>query len=269
MSTLTSFLGDEPGEEIVDDVATAAEPAVEAPAEPEVTAEPAVETVAAEHEPEDTKGLRSALQAERAKRNDYKGERDRLAGEMAALKAQLEAAQRPAAAAPAPVQRQEPMAVPSPVEDPAGYHAFIQRTEFNNRLNFSEALLRDKVGDDADVDAKIALWKSAAEKNPAMQAELVRQPHPYQWVYREATKLAALAEIGDDPAAFRAKAEADIRAKVRAEIEAEYAGAAPAATAAPRVTLPQSLGTARSAAPRATVQDAPAFEDIFARRKRA
>ena len=215
--------------------------------------------------PEDVAGLRSAIQAERAKRNDYKGERDRLQGEAAALKAELEALRRAAATpAPPPVPERaaEPVAIPSPLEDPAGYHAYQEQRLFNERLNMSEAMLRTQ-HDDADVDAKIEVFKKAAAANPALRAELTRQPHPFRWAYQQAQRIMAMDEIGDDPAAYRARVETELRAR----LEAEYAAAAPA-PGQTRVTLPQSLGTARSAGPRSmpVINVAESFDDILAKR---
>lgn len=199
---------------------------------------------------EDVVGLKSALQAERAKRRDYKGERDRLQGEMAALNKQLEEFRKaPPPAPPQAVAPPPPVRVPNPVEDPEGYQAWQdQRFEqrlFNERLNMSERMLRAAKPDQADVDAKIAVFKKAATDNPALRAQLASHPDPYQFAYDIGQRTLAMEEVGTDPAAYRAKVEAEIRAK----IEAEYSGAP--AQAAPRVTLPQSLGTARSAGPRA------------------
>lgn len=259
MPELDEFLGGEPE----------AEPVVETP---EVVAEaPAVETPEAEVEPEpeaapepaepgDVTGLKSALQAERAKRNDYKGERDRAIGEMAALKAQLDEMRKaPAPVAAEPQAPQQPVAIPNPVEDPQGYHSFIQQSLFNDRLNMSETMLRQSIGDDADVDAKREKFRQLAEANPGLRAELQKAAHPYKFVYDTAARALAMDEIGD-PASYRTKLEAEIRASLLAEME----GAAPAPQ--PRIVLPQSLGTARSAGSRnVPVINIPTdFDDILA-----
>jgi hypothetical protein len=86
-------------------------------------------------------------------------------------------------------------------------------------LNFSELMLRQKVGDDAAVDAAVAKFKELAKDNKPLQQELRDHQDPYKFAYDYVKKTQAMAEIGD-PAAYRAKLEADIRAK----IEAEYAG---------------------------------------------
>lgn len=236
MAELDEFLGDEPEEDAPALVAeTPAPETPETPAEPEAPAEP-VETP---KEPEDVTGLKSALQAERAKRNDYKGERDRLAGELAAMKAQIEAIQKTPPAPATPPAPREPASIPNPVEDPNGYHAYIQKDIFNRSLNMSEAMLRQQVGNDADVDAKVAKFRTLADANPSLRAELQASPHPYRFVYDHAAKVMAMEEIGD-PAAYRSKLEAEIREKLMAEM----AGTTPQTAA--RVQLPQSLGNARS-----------------------
>lgn len=246
-------------------------PAADAPTGDAPVADPAAPAADAPEEvPEDIRGLRSALQAERGKRNDYKGERDRLSGELAATKAALAAAEAKATAAPvaaAPVVAADPPAapvVPNPLEDPAGYHAYNQRMLFNERLNISEAMLREAPGVE-NVDEKLAAFKKAMDANPALRTEFSKQPHPYRWAYEQGAKQLALAEVGDDPAAFRARIEAEVRAR----IEAEMAGAAPAQGAVAAVVLPRSLASATSSAPRMqAVEAAPEFEEIFAPKKR-
>lgn len=263
MAELDEFLGGtEPEEEpVVAEATPELEPTPE-PAEPEATPEP--EPAPTEPpEPGDVTGLKSALQAERAKRNDYKGERDRLAGELAAFKVQFEAFQKAPPPAAVPAVQAQPVAVPNPVEDPQGYHAFIQQDIFNRSLNMSEAMLRQQIGDDADVDAKREKFRQMADSNPSLRTQLQQSAHPYRFVYDTAAKAIALEEIGD-PTSFRSKLEAEIRAQVMAEVS----GTTP--IAAPRVQLPQSLGTARSAGSRnAPVINVPeAFDDILRVEKR-
>lgn len=246
------------------------EPVAEAAPEPEAKA-PEAET---EAEPEDVKGLRSALVAERAKRQDYKGERDRLQGEVAAMKAQIEAQAKvqPSALPPqqAPVpQYVPPMAPPNPAEDPQGFYAWHEHTLFNERCNSSEIALTRAVGKE-DVAAKMDLFKQAAAANPSLAIELRKQADPYGWAYDEGKKYQFLKEAGNDPDAFRTKLRAEIEAEVRAQMEAEFANAPMSGVPAAGPRLPASLGTARSAAPRGEAPSAPGFEDIFSRaRKKA
>ncbi len=171
-----------------------------------------------------------------------------------------------AAPPPPPVVAREPVPIPNPIEDPQGYHEYNETRLLSKHLDISEMLLRERVGDDADVDAKIAIFKKMAEANPALGVELSRQKNPYKWVYETAQRMSAMEEIGSDPAAYRAKVETELRAKIAAEATAGN----DQRNAVAAVVLPTSLGTARSAAPRLpAVVEPPEFEDIFRRQKRA
>jgi hypothetical protein len=270
MSDIDSFLtGDDPGQAEAEQPSEPQAPeATPAEAETEDKPVPAKEE-ADDSQPEDVVGLKSALQAERARRRDYKGERDRLQGERDALMAQMEVYRKAPPAPPAPPSVPQAVApperVPNPVEDPEGYAAWqeqrFEKRLFNERLNISERMLRART-DSADVDAKIAVFRKAAADNPGLRAQLGSHPDPYQFAYDTGARFLAMEEIGTDPAAYRAKVETELRAK----IEAELAGTQPSAPA-PRVTLPQSLGTARSAGPRSgpPINVAESFDDILAR----
>ncbi|MNY73265.1 hypothetical protein D3C86_2120160 [compost metagenome] len=66
--------------------------------------------------------------------------------------------------------------------------------------------------------------------------------NPYEFAYREGKRIQLLKEVGDDPAAYRARIEAEVREQLQK--------ANPAA-----LNLPASLAGARSSATRT----APAF----------
>jgi hypothetical protein len=196
--------------------------------------------------------LREIAETTKKERNDYKGERDRLAGEMAAIKAELEAARKAnEAKPPAPpttqITARQAVPIPNPVEDPVAYHAYQEQQRFSDRLDISEDRLRETVGNDAEVDAKIAKFKELAVQNPALHQELRNHRHPYKFAYDYVARTEALAEIGD-PKSYREK----LAAEIRAQVEAEVAGVVQLQQPAARIQLPQSLGTARSAMPRST-----------------
>jgi hypothetical protein len=173
-------------------------------------------------------------------REDWKAKAVRAETERDELRRQLEEAKRVAQQPPQQPQYQQPI---NPAEDPAGYHALIQQTMLNERLNMSEAQLRREIGSEA-VDAAINEFKQAAAKNPSLMQQLYQQPDPYAWVAKQVEVLRIQREIGDDPAAYRAK--------LRAELEAELAarGDAPMPPVSPAARLAPSLANARSAAPR-------------------
>ncbi len=191
-----------------------------------------------------------ALESERAKRQDWKTkaiqaeERQRVAEE------KLAALEKPAAAAqPVQQQQQQPVRIPpppSPIEDPEGFARHQQEQLHQHKLNTSEMMLRQA---HQDVDEKLAVFMRAAKENPSLLAKANQQPHPWGWMYSEATKLAAKEAIGDDPKAY----EETLRAKIRAEIEAERREGAPTIDLnAPVVSTHRpapSLAAARSSAP--------------------
>lgn len=271
---LEEFLG-APEEEVAAAVETPApEPAAAVAVEPseKAAAPPGDPAPAEDPEPadEDLNGLKSALQKTRRERSDHKGRADRLDGELAAMRAEVEALR---------VQRQQsPMLpaasldpgeqpyIPNPLEDPQGYHEYNERQRFNDRLNNSENLLRTYT-DHADVDASLAVFRKAADNSEQLRKELVRQADPYRWAYLQGKRLQAAEEIGPDPAAYRARVAEEIRAQVLAELASGDAAPPPAA---PRVTLPHSLGTARSAGTRSmpVINIPESFDDILAAPRR-
>lgn len=166
----------------------------------------------------------SALEAERKGRQDWKEKAIRFEEELKHLRAQQS---QPQAQQPSQPQSMTP-----------------EMALLNERFNISEMMAREKY---TDLDEKMEVFQKAASENPALGAELAKQKHPYEWMYKHATKLQALAEIGDDPTAYEQK----LRDKIMAEIQASQQPAEtqqPATQAAP--VLPKTLATTRSAGPR-------------------
>lgn len=166
----------------------------------------------------------SALEAERKGRQDWKEKAIRFEEELKHLRAQQS---QPQAQQPS---QQQPMTP--------------ELALLNERFNVSELLAREKY---ADLDEKMEVFQKAASENPALGAELAKQKHPYEWMYKHATKLQALAEIGDDPTAYEQK----LRDKIMAEIQASQpAEPQQPATQPAAPVLPKTLATTRSAGPR-------------------
>jgi hypothetical protein len=208
-------------------------------------------------EGEDVIPLR-AYEDERRKRNDWKEKAARLEGELAAYKRQQEDAQR-RAAAPPPQPQQPP---PDPATNPQGWAQHVvqqqQAALLNERLNNSEMMLRDKIGDDK-LNEYVTEFRGLAEADPTLFGKLYSQPHPYAWMTREVDRLRLVRDVGDDPAAFRAKIEAEARAKWDAEAATKPPPLSPAAGLQP------SLATARSVAGRtaAAWTGEPSLEDVL------
>lgn len=171
-----------------------------------------------------------ALEAERKQRKDWKERALRLEGELAAYQRQQQQAQQPE-------QEYQPA---DPLEA-------VQAQVLNERFNMSEMIARR---DYQDLDEKLEVFSQAAAKNPALAAQLRTQPHPWDWMYKEAQKIQLMNDIGDNPASYREKLETELRAKLMAEIGQTQAAPAPTPAAAPAAQIPQSLATARSAGAR-------------------
>lgn len=179
----------------------------------------------------------AALEAERAQRRDWKIEATKAQTERDELRKQLDEAKRYAQQPPPQPQYQEP-----PRE--RTYEEQRAFDEVNNRLNFSEMAARDKHGDEV-IEAAIEEFKKAVEINPSLVTVLHQQVHPYSWLVKEVEGLRLKREIGNDPAAYKARLRAEWEAERGATQEApQQQQISPAARLAP------SLANARSAAPR-------------------
>lgn len=228
---------------------------VEAQAEPEAIEEPeAPEGEKAEGEPPSPEFKTSrdipitALLDEREKRQ--KAERE--AEELRRWRAEMER------------QKEQPKA-PDFYEDPEARMAYenqnIQTLLWNERLNMSEALSRDKHGDAAVDEARDAFMR-AAQQNPSLQMELRAQANPYGFVVNWYKRQSVMSEIGNDPDGWKAKQvetiKAELAEQIRAEVMAELQGATPAQKPRPPASLsgqpaagrgePMSRGSAFDAA---------------------
>jgi hypothetical protein len=115
-----------------------------------------------------------------------------------------------------------------------------------------------------DLDKYVAEFKDAAGKDQALWGKLYGQPAPYQWLVKEMDRRRSMAEVGDDPAAFRARVIAEERAKWEAEALQPANGNGGARTS-PAAGMAPSLANARSVAGRTTSSftGPPALEELF------
>jgi hypothetical protein len=273
---LESFLASEsapaPAPEPATPAAPEAPPAASSP-KPEAKPDPGAKAAAAKPEPEDDgeppeplEGEpvipRRAYEDERRKRQDWKARAVEAETKHKELVRQLEDAQR-RAAAPPPQPQAPPQPPPDPAVDPRGFAQHLvqqqQAALLNERLNNSEMLLREKIGDEK-LSEYVNEFRSMAEADPTLFGKLYSQPHPYNWLTREVDRLRLVRDVGDDPAAFRSKIEAEARAKWEAEAKAAPPPVSPAAGLQP------SLATARSVAGRTAGAwtGEPSLEDVLA-----
>ncbi|HXI76817.1 MAG TPA: hypothetical protein VNH21_06755 [Steroidobacteraceae bacterium] len=243
----------------------APEPRQEAP-EPKAEATRPPELKAAEKPPEDDaeppQALdgepvipRRAYEDERRKRQDWKEKAARLEGELAAYKAQQEQARQPQP------EQMPPLAPIDPAQDPVGFTARLQQVLLNERLNNSEERLREKIGDEK-LNEYVNEFKQLAQRDQTLFGKLYSQTNPYAWMTREVDRLRHLREVGDDPSAYRARIEAEARAKW----EAEAAAKPPPPPVSPAAGMQPSLATARSVAGRtaSTWTGEPSLEEVLA-----
>jgi hypothetical protein len=164
----------------------------------------------------------AALEAERKGRQDWKEKAVRFEEEARQLRERM-----------AERQTERPQQQMDPVQQ-------LRQEMLNERFNMSEMVARQKY---PDLDDVVKHFQEAVQANPALAMALQQNVNPYEFAYREGKRVQMLKEVGDDPAAYRAKIEAEIREQL----------SKPAAQQS--LNLPGSLAGARSSASRT----APAF----------
>lgn len=120
-------------------------------------------------------------------------------------------------------QPEQPKA-PDPLDDPQGYQAYQQQHVANSTLNvkldLSEDMARTAHGD-AVVDEAFQAFQATADQ--ATRQAIMAARSPWNEVVKWHKQNQVAQEIGNDPAAYAAKVEAEIRAKVEAEMVAKQA----------------------------------------------
>ena len=130
---------------------------------------------------------------------------------------------------------QEAPKVPDVFEDQQGYTQFIQTTvqqaAFNARLDMSEGSARDQYGDDV-VESALAAAQQAGTAR-----QFLGEKHPWGAMVKWHQRQQKMAEIGDDPDAWRERE----RERLRQEIMAEQAGQVASDVNAARMAKAPSL----------------------------
>ena len=226
----------------LDEVAVEAAPEVEAQPEAEQveTPEPPAPAAPTAAEPrEETHVPLAALKAEREKRQQYERE-------LAELRKQAQ---------------QPPEPEPDFYADPTQYVQQIVQRERQQMTQAMYAALEADVRDaHPDYDEVLAELNEAARDNPVIRQQVFASPNPAKAAYKLGKQMRELKAM-QDPAAYRARVEAEIRASIRAEQEqAEKARAASAAA------IPPDLTAARSSRDTEVVPD-DSLDSILASRK--
>lgn len=202
------------------------EPVEEEEAEAQETeAEAEAETDEGEPEP-DAEDKPTGVQIPKAQYDRIRGKQkeaealaDQRAQENAALQGRLEQIERllSAQAQPQAQQPQEPVEPPDPVTDPEGFAALID-ARINQQVQAVETRFiqgsldraRDTYGDEYE--------KAAAFMNqngtPELADAIRKTGDPGAQIVRYYRRQVALSEVGDDPAAYREKTKAAVRAEM-------------------------------------------------------
>src|ERR1700746_727523 len=92
--------------------------------------------------------------------------------------------------------------------DPQGHLAYLksryENDRLNEKLNLSESYARRVLGDDAVAEAQQA-FIAAVQSKPYLYQQMVGESDPYGFVVSWHKREKLLAEIGDDPEAYRQK----------------------------------------------------------------
>ena len=142
-------------------------------------------------------------------------------------------------------QQPEPAEIPDPDLDPLGFaqyqQAVNQQALLNTKLDISEEMARERHGADLVDRAKAWALQRFAE-NPAYQAEVLRQRHPYSHVVTEFQRNEALGKLGDPTEIDRYLAWKE----AQGQVEQQQGGQPPPPTPTPSIP-PRSLASAPSA----------------------
>lgn len=217
---------------------TQAEP-VETRPEPEAQGDKQDAAPPAESDESDSSPLipRKALIDERRKRQD-------LEKKFAEYEAKLAELSKPQ---PPPQQQRQPLPPPDPWTDPQGAIEYERQQRamelYETRVTLSEEIMSAKPDYE---DAKRAFIE-AANADPSLAQKLVRHPTPAKFVYEQGKRLAALREIGPDPAAYREQLRQQLRDELMAEMQAQQPSQQ---SLAPKAPAPKSLAGTTSSVPR-------------------
>lgn len=163
---------------------------------PEPTSEPKLAVVEQPIlDPTKEAGLMAALMAEREKRQN--------------LQRQMEQQQ----------QEKAKFDWDKPEETIASLEQRFEQKLQTQKLDLSEAYCASR---HEDYGEKKDVFMRMAQENPALIAEMVKQPDPAEYAYNLASQRMFSEKVGSDPAEYEAK----LRAEITAELEAKYKQAA-------------------------------------------
>lgn len=161
-----------------------------------------------------------------------------------------------------PPQPQQQIEPPDPLTDPDGYLRHVQQQFeqrlLNQKLDTSELLARRHYGAQAVDEA------FQAAQQAGLIGHFIREADPYGALVEWHRKQKVLAEVGDDPDAYRRRLEEEIKAKVLADLKAGGASGLPQ-----QQRFPGTLANATATGPQGAVLDeATMMKDVFGSERR-
>lgn len=183
------------------------QPEAETPPEPEVEAAPEVEE-APETPPEEPEKAEPVvpLSAFTAMRDDFRAKFDELRQQVGGQQE----------------QNREPPKAPDMFAEPEKYTQFIngqvQQSIVAAKLEMSRFQAEREFGKDA-----VAEVIQYFDQNPQQSQQFLNAPSPFHAAKEFYDAQRAAQEIGNDPAAYKSKLEAEIRQKIEAEMAAKQA----------------------------------------------
>lgn len=192
-----------------------------------------------------------ALKAERDKRK----EREKRIAELEAEITKV----RPPAKQEAPPVEQAPE--PTFWEDP---DAYIENRVSKAQRELQHRLLVEREDDmrekHKDYDEVIEKVKEYAQNDPSMLQKILAAPNPAKAGYQFGKKLDELKQM-EDPAAYRARIESEVRAQIAKEAEEEASGKQRKADA-----IPPDLSSARNVGSTSATKEPDPFKELFPRK---
>lgn len=224
------------------------EPAAEANADPDNAAQAAVEGGAGDK----GKVPLQAVHAAREKERQAREEAEQLRRELAEIRGQVSVLtqQRPQAQ---PAEKPKPKNFwENPDEFLAERLAPIQQENTQRHFLNSRMLADEKFGADTVKEADDALGELIKANDPSvmeLQRHIKASPHPYADLVNWHNRRKAMADIGEDPAAYRER----VRQELLAELQPAPAPTPTQQQPAARTPMPSNFASARSEGPRSGV----------------
>lgn len=232
-----------------DSTATADNPKAETPTEPEATAAPDTQT--------ETHVPYAAMKAEREKRQAREREIQKRDQRIAEYERQLQELRN--GAQPQQPARQEEHKVEIWEDPDAFVSQRLQSVEQKATQRLYAALEEQAREAHPDYDEVFAVVQEHAKTNPAIAQKVLAAPNPALAAYKLGKQLRELKQM-EDPAAYRARIEAEVRAQIEAEQQAAAETKRKAAEA-----IPPDLSSSRSVAGSQPAASEDVFETLFPR----